>query len=400
MKTTQSSKPYTEPARENEPRASDDEIPRLNLELRHWLVTLVLVLAIVMMIPPAWKRLEQFSTPPDYRIPYALSNDYWLYERRLHRLRSEQIPLLGDSVIWGEYVTANGTLSHFLNEESEQSGLYVNAGLNGLFPLALEGLVRYYGRAIHDQKVILHCNLLWLSSPEADLSSRKERKFNHVGLVPQFMPDIPSYRASANDRISLVLDREVPLLSWVGHLQNAYFDHRNLYAWTLADDGQYPPSYPNAMANPWRRITFKVPDPPASDPDRGIGSARHKPWSTSGIGTQQFQWVALEKSLQWRAFKRLALLLRGRGNEVLVILGPFNTHMMAPENKPRFEQERELVQKWLAEQRFAAFSPPPLKSRLYGDASHPLTAGYQILAGQILADKGYRDWLATGEPVR
>ena len=30
-----------------------------------------------------WKHIERFDTGPDYRIPYALSSDYWLYQRRL-----------------------------------------------------------------------------------------------------------------------------------------------------------------------------------------------------------------------------------------------------------------------------------------------------------------------------
>ncbi|MEO8347622.1 MAG: hypothetical protein ABI610_01825, partial [Acidobacteriota bacterium] len=39
-------------------------------------------------------------------------------------------------------VRPDGTLPHFLNEQSGLPGKFVNAGVNGLFPLALEGLVR------------------------------------------------------------------------------------------------------------------------------------------------------------------------------------------------------------------------------------------------------------------
>ena len=55
--------------------------------------------------------------------------------------------MLGDSVVWGEYVAPDGTLSHFLNQEAEATNRFVNLGLNGLFPLAQEGLVDYYGKA-------------------------------------------------------------------------------------------------------------------------------------------------------------------------------------------------------------------------------------------------------------
>ena len=65
---------------------------------------------------PNLERLEHFETDADYRMPYSLSRDYWLYERRLERVEPSRIVLLGDSVIWGEYVLPDGTLSHFLNE--------------------------------------------------------------------------------------------------------------------------------------------------------------------------------------------------------------------------------------------------------------------------------------------
>ena len=82
--------------------------------------------------------------------------------------------VVGDSVVWGEYVRKDGTLSHFLSQEDAEH-TYVNAGINGQFPLALEGLVTHYGNAMTGRKVLLHCNLLWMSNPEADLSTEKER---------------------------------------------------------------------------------------------------------------------------------------------------------------------------------------------------------------------------------
>src|SRR5947207_1553612 len=80
----------------------------------------------------------------DYRIPYPLSGDYWLYQWRLEQIRPSSVPVLGDSVIWGEYVRPDGTLTHFLNRESGQPDRFVNIGVNGVFPLAMEGLIREY----------------------------------------------------------------------------------------------------------------------------------------------------------------------------------------------------------------------------------------------------------------
>ena len=56
--------------------------------------------------------------------------------------------MLGDSVVWGEYVLPDGTLSHFLNQEAGQPDRFVNGGVNGLFPLAQEGLIDDYGHAL------------------------------------------------------------------------------------------------------------------------------------------------------------------------------------------------------------------------------------------------------------
>jgi len=202
---------------------------------------LALAFAGTLLLPRIWSRGQTFNPGPDYRIPYALSKDYWLYDQRLRdSVEPGRILALGDSVIWGEYVSADGTLSHFLNEQLG-SPRFVNAGINGLFPLALDGLVHTYGAGFKGRKVMLHCNLLWLSSAEADLSSTKEQQFNHVELVPQFRPRIPCYRASIDERLAIIASRHVELLQWSRHLQVAYFGGAGLAGWTLADDGSYPP---------------------------------------------------------------------------------------------------------------------------------------------------------------
>src|SRR5437870_8523082 len=120
-------------------------VNEMRLNARHWATVLVILTVITVLTPRLWKKLECFQTGPDYRIPYALSKDYWLYERRLQQLASTNIVMLGDSVVWGEYVLPDGTWSHFLNLENGAANRFVNAGVNGLCPLELEGLVRSYG---------------------------------------------------------------------------------------------------------------------------------------------------------------------------------------------------------------------------------------------------------------
>ena len=90
-------------------------------------------LLIALLTPPIWKRVERFDTGPDYRIPYRLSKDYWLYQRRLQQVTApDKVIVLGDSVVWGEYVLPDGTLSHFLNREAGTADRFVNGGLNGV----------------------------------------------------------------------------------------------------------------------------------------------------------------------------------------------------------------------------------------------------------------------------
>lgn len=368
-------------------------VNELRLNARHWVVVFGIVILIATVTPPLWKKLERFDTGPDYRIPYALSKDYWLYERRLGQLTPTNIVVLGDSVVWGEYVLPDGTLSHFLNRETGATNLFVNAGVNGLFPLALEGLVRCYGQPLHHRKVLLHCNVLWMTSPRADLSTEKEEQFNHAALVPQFFPRIPCYRADVNERLNAIVERNVPFFEWINHLQIAYFGEKSIPKWTLGEDGGDPSRYPNVYRNPFSQIKLTVPREPPDDPLRGPRSPRHKSWSTNASGTTQFEWVDLDTSLQWGAFRRLVGEFRASGNQVLVVVGPFNEHMIAPDNRLALQKMRVEITDWLKQNGLAYVAPETLPGSLYADASHPLTEGYELLAKRLHQEIDFQKWL-------
>jgi hypothetical protein len=379
------------------PRAADREPPfgmnEVRLNPRQWLAALLLIALVLLLLPKLWENIERFETGPDYRIPYQLSKDYWLYGRRLRQVpATNHVIVLGDSVVWGEYVLPNGTLPHFLNQLCGETNRFINAGVNGLFPLALEGLVDSYA-GLRQQQVILHCNLLWMTSPKADLSTEKEEPFNHSRLVPQFVPRIPCYRADASERLSALVERQVPFLSWVSHLQDTYFGQKSIPRWTLEDDGGNPPRYPNSYKNPLAQFTLAVPCAPEPDPQRGPQSPRHRPWSEHATGASSFDWVGLEASLQWHAFQRVLATLQERHNDVLVVLGPFNEHLIAEENRPAFRQLRNGIADWLRQHHVPHLVPEILPSSLYADASHPLTEGYELLAKRIYDDQGFRDWM-------
>jgi hypothetical protein len=176
-------------------------------------------------------------------------------------------------------------------------------------------------------------------------------------------------------------------------VENAYFGQQSIPRWTLEEDSSEPPRHPNAWRDPLAQISFAVPGDPPDDPQRGPASLRHKPWYAGGAKPARFQWVGLEDSLQWKAFQRLIDRLRERGNEVLVVVGPFNEHMQAADQRPRFHHLREGIVTWLSARRVAHVVPETLPSRLYADASHPLTEGYALLAQRLARDPVFCAWL-------
>jgi hypothetical protein len=181
----------------------------------------------------------------------------------------------------------------------------------------------------------------------------------------------------------------------VGHLQNAYFGQQSIPKWTLAEAGGDPPRYPNVYRNPLSQISLTVPAEPQNDPQRGPFSPRHKPWSTNSPGTTQFEWVALDQSLQWHAFQRVIEVLRARDNDVFVVLGPFNEHLMAAANRPAYCKIHDEIAGWLIGNQIPHFLPEPLPSALYADASHPLTEGYELLAKRLYGDTIFQKWIST-----
>jgi hypothetical protein len=318
-------------------------------------------------LPSLWKLAEKFDPGPDYRMPYELSNDYWLYNRFASQAaRKCDTLLLGDSVVWGQYVTPGQTLSHYLNQLGG-SGAFANLGLDGAHPAALLGLVAYHAGAIRGKTVLVVLNFLWMSSARLDLAEREEFRFNHPDLVPQFIPWIPCYKADISSRIGIVVAQRFPFSSWTNHLQQAYFNQTDVPSWTL----EHP------YANPLRQITFELPQPG--------DTLRHEPisWTARHIKKQDFAWVDPDSSLQWRFFRQTVDLLQRRGNRVFVLVGPFNEHMIQERSKAGYLELKQAAQTWLQENRIAYLAPPPLPSDLYADASHPLAEGYELLALQV-----------------
>jgi len=360
-------------SKSRDPRAKAGEVPfssnAVRLSGRQWAVVGVLVVALCQSIPLIWQRAETFEPGLDYRIPCALSDDYWLYARYCQRAAGEdRILVIGDSVIWGEYVTPHQTLAHHLNEVAGQEQRFVNLGVNGTHPAALAGLIEYYGRAIRGQTVILHYNPLWMSSKRHDLQTEKEFPFNHPKLVPQFAPKIPCYKEPYGNRIGIVVERYLPFRAWTNHLVAAYFDNTDLATWVRE----------NPYSNPFARITFELPEPDTALRHRQV------PWTEQGIVRADFQWVEPSTSIQWLLFRRTVRTLLARNNRLFVLVGPFNEHMIGEGSLGAYNTIKRTIETWLRDQGIPHYVPPQLPSNLYADASHPLGQGYALLAKQIL----------------
>ncbi len=198
--------------------------------------------------------------------------------------------------------------------------------------------------------------------------------------MPQFVPAIPAHKADISPRLGILVERRVPISKWANHLQKAYYRTdvpSDIPGWTL----KHP------YDNPFAPLTRPL---PPSDYKRRDDSG---PWFKA-IGPQDFDWIDLDESLQWHAFQRVVDTLQRRGNRVFVLVGPFNEHMMTPASLERYQKVKGTIRAWLQQQQIPHLVPPALPSELYGDASHPLPAGYEKLARQLLDDAAFRAAMA------
>ncbi len=353
----------------------------VRLSTRQWMVAGTIVLLAMMLIPTAWKYVAPFDLTTDFRVPYSLSDDHWTYQRLANQaVRDEQILIIGDSVVWGEYVGPHHTFSKYLNQRCGETR-FANGGLNGAHPLALQGLVQYYAASVKNRQVLLHCNLLWMSSAERDLQTEKEMAFNHPSLVPQFVPRIPCYKAPTEQRMGIVFDRHVALRKWVNHLRVADFESLDVHSWTLENPGK----------NPLQQISLEPAQPLDQPHSQPIA------WTERGIQPQDIPWIDLETSLQWQAFRATAERLRDRRNSLFVIVGPLNEHMLTDNSRARYQALTQQVHAWLDRQQIAHHNATLLPREEYGDASHPLATGYARLAQRVHDDAEFQRWIQDVE---
>jgi hypothetical protein len=377
----------------------------LRLTPGQWLATGVFLAVVLVAVPVLARRLERFEPGPDYRLPYDFSQDYWHCARWLEEAaRREAVLVMGDSVVWGEYVAAADTLSGQLNRLTGGER-FANLGVNGLHPVALQGLVRHLGGAVRNRDVVLVLNLLWLSSPRHDLRQAAgpgedaQAVLNHPALLPQFWPRVPRYQASFEERIGNLVERHLPFLVWVSHLNATGAYAAALVAESAEEVGAdaasgqgLEPRIDHPAPAPYRGLFVGVP-PPAPGPH-----GQPVTWETRGIPVSRIDWPAAGESLQWRFFRRAMLSLRARGNRVCVLVAPFNPYVQDEDSRAGYEGLVGEVVAWLdAQEGIAVIRAEPLPGTEYADASHPLAAGYARLARELAADPRFGPWLRAGK---
>ena len=343
----------------------------IHLSSIEWFVTLVIILLFVLLAPLIWAKAQHLVYKDDYRLPYKLGEDYWLYNRLSKVVcASEDNIILGDSVVWGQFVESNQTLSHYLSKLSGKK--FANMGIDGLHPIAAWGLVKYYGEDIKNKNVYLHFNFLWISSPKNDLQTDKEFDFNHSGLVPQFFRRIPCYYAPFSKRLQTVLTRNSDFLGWVRHLQLLCLQNSDT-------DISFPKWFVfHPYQNPFKNAAVKF-----DSLFTGAQKAKQEVQKTETRKTD-LPFVEIDKSLQWKYFMQTVDILQKRGNKVFVIVGPFNEHML---NQPSIDLLTKIktdAEKILIDKKIDYIFAPVLPEEYFADASHPTAAGYEMLAKEIV----------------
>jgi formylglycine-generating enzyme required for sulfatase activity len=310
----------------------------------------------------------------------ALSEDYWTLRQWLSVARGEESVLfMGDSVIWGQYARPGETLTACLNGRMAEGPRCRNAGLDGGHPVGLRELVRSYAPRLAGQRVVVYFNPLWLSAPLFEMQGSNVQFFFHARLLPQFDDTLLCYKAGRKERIEVCLERVVPLLQLERHWRLTWLDGK---PWAGRLQG-------GMGATGGMAIARQLPAPEDTAPVDPI------PWQRGGGKVKGTAWSNPEKSRQVAAFFDFLDLLHARGAGVWVLVGAYNTHMLPPENVAVYEAAMAQVRSRLEQRGERMLVLPVLASELYGDASHPLPAGYAWLADHLLAAPAFREWLGV-----
>jgi hypothetical protein len=357
--------------------ADDPKRIALNLSLRDWLVVVLIVTVMIAVMPMIPFRPPTPVVDRDYRMPYALSSRYDIY-RRFTALSAAQFPtiLVGDSVVWGQFADRDQTLSHYLNELTHQPR-YINAGLDAMHPIALHELLEYHAQAIQKKDIVLEMNPLWLMVARGSAAKEEiDPLANRPGLVPRLAV---GPNGTYQEKIEAAVARALagsPVDRCASRIADARLD---FLAWSL--DHPYE--------SPHQAISAGLP------PSEDSYTVRKIPWNGTEGAKLDYDWPVLEMNAQWQAFERILDLLQSRQNRVFVLVGPMNEHMMTDRMRAGYQELKQRIQEKITSRGLTCCVPTSLRSEHYSDICHPLAAGYEELARELL--KSQSSWL-LGHP--
>jgi len=324
------------------------------------------------VIPYILPLTDDSSFTGNYRIPYSMGEDYFLYSRYSKHVASiKRIPVIGDSVIWGHYTGSDDTLSAQLNRINPDI-IFSNMGLDGIHPAAMNGLLNVFAAKFKNRKILAGVNLLWMSSARHDLTGPVNSEINHKILLPQFFTQIPSYRPTLEERLSASITKTIPLFPWIDHLRLSRFADKSFYLWT--------------MDNPQKGIneyfthndeTFKVPE--------GMQPMK--------MQEQNIDWITAEKSLQWKFMIETLLSLKKNGNEVAAVITPFNTYMMTAESRKQYFSILAGMEWILRDKGIIPIIPLILEKKYFADSSHPTAEGYKLIAEDMMKNREFLQFI-------
>lgn len=341
----------------------------IRLTMKEIIAGIVIFAAFVfILLPLCWQQFEKFEFEKDFRLAEKYRDDYWVYQKWANEAAKKYpVIFLGDSVVWGMYVNNENTLPAKLNKLAGKEAV-ANLAIDGLHSVAMEGLLENYAKSIKDKTVILHYNPLWMNSRDYDLSSEKPMRIHHPRLIPQFIDKPQSYDEDLTARMDAVKEKNFAFFSLLNHIRLAFFDNEDFREWMVE----------NPYANPLKELGKKL---EITEKDKTANS--NDDWSKKGITPQNWDWIPLEKSRQWKAFTQIIDILKSNNNKVLVMAGPINPYILTPESLSKYRKLQSDIKNFLDKKNIACYIVPDMPSETYADASHPLEKGYQIIADKL-----------------
>lgn len=350
------------------------------LSLREWIITLILFAVLSTVIYYGWNKWEKYNPGPDHRETCwaEKQSDYWAYNRWIRYARNHyKLMLIGDSVIWGQEVRCDQTITHYINEYYGRE-IIANLGNDGLFMAGIDGIVKYYGDNLSNANVLLQLSPLWMSNIKRDLRGKEKYQYHHPRLLPLFNSRI-NYYHDFNTRLGYFVEHYFRLSTFVRHLMANYYDNKSISGWMMD----------NPYSNPFAAITFQAAPVMAESQGEGIS------WEEKKMKLSNDSFLNPSESVQWGFFTDAIKRLQKKNSKVFVMIGPFNQFMFTPESRGRLFTMVNEIKKDLDKMGVPYFDTfrIGLESKMFGDSCHLLKEGHMLIGKKINEDPRFQQWL-------